>query len=123
MLAYIARRSLIMIPMLVVLSIVSFVIIQLPPGDYLTTYIMARTAAGEVFNEAEIAALKSQYGLDQSIYVQYAKWMGNILLHGDFGRSFFWGRGVNELLVERLPITIFVSLASLLVVYALAIPI
>jgi len=123
MLAYIARRFLIMIPMLVLLSIVSFVIIQLPPGDYLTTYIMGRTAAGEVFNEAEIAALKAQYGLDQSIYVQYAKWMGNILLHGNFGRSFFWGRGVNELLVERLPITIFVSLASLLVVYALAIPI
>jgi peptide/nickel transport system permease protein len=123
MLAYIARRFAIMIPMLVVLSIISFVIIQLPPGDYLTTYIRAMQATGEVFNEAQIAGLKAQYGLDQSIYVQYAKWIGNILFHGSFGRSFYWGREVNELLVERLPITMFVSLSSLIVVYILAIPI
>lgn len=112
-----------MIPMLVLLSIISFVIIQLPPGDYLTTYLNARRAAGEVFNEAEIEALKAQYGLDQSIYVQYYKWMRNILVNGSFGRSFYWGREVNEILAERLPITIFVSLASLIVVYVLAIPI
>ncbi len=123
MLSYIARRFVIMIPMLVLLSIISFVIIQLPPGDYLTTYLNARRAAGEVFNEAEIEALKAQYGLDQSIYVQYYKWMRNILVNGSFGRSFYWGREVNEILAERLPITIFVSLASLIVVYVLAIPI
>jgi peptide/nickel transport system permease protein len=123
MLAYIARRFVIMIPMLVLLSIISFVIIQLPPGDYLTTYINARRATGEVFNQAEIDALRAQYGLDQSVYVQYAKWIGNIVLHGNFGMSFFWSRPVNDLLVERLPITIFVSLASLIVVYVLAIPI
>jgi peptide/nickel transport system permease protein len=123
MLAYIARRFVIMIPMLVLLSIISFVIIQLPPGDYLTTYINARRATGEVFNQAEIDALRAQYGLDQSVYVQYAKWIGNIVLHGNFGMSFFWSRPVNDLLVERLPITIFVSLASLIVVYILAIPI
>ena len=123
MLAYIARRFVIMIPMLALLSIISFVIIQLPPGDYLTTYINGRRAAGEVFNQAEIDALKAQYGLDQSIYVQYTKWIGNILLHGNFGMSFFWSRPVNQLLVERLPITMFVSLSSLIVVYILAIPI
>ena len=123
MLAYIARRSVIMIPMLVLLSVISFVIIQLPPGDYLTTYINARQAAGEVFNEAEIAALTAQYGLDQPIYIQYFKWIRNILVDGNFGRSFFWGRPVNELLAERLPITIFVSFTSLFVVYVLAIPI
>ncbi len=123
MLSYIARRFVIMIPMLVLLSIISFVIIQLPPGDYLTTYLNARRAAGEVFNEAEIEALKAQYGLDQSIYVQYYKWMRNILVNGSFGRSFYWGREVNEILAERLPITIFVPLASLIVVYVLAIPI
>ncbi len=123
MLSYIARRFVIMIPMLVLLSIISFVIIQLPPGDYLTTYLNARRAAGEVSNEAEIEALKAQYGLDQSIYVQYYKWMRNILVNGSFGRSFYWGREVNEILAERLPITIFVPLASLIVVYVLAIPI
>ncbi|MCU0522821.1 MAG: ABC transporter permease [Anaerolineae bacterium] len=123
MLAYIARRFVIMIPMLVLLSIIAFVIIQLPPGDYLTTYINARIAAGETFNKAEIDALRAQYGLDQSIYVQYARWMGDILFRGSFGTSFFWGRPVGDLLVERLPITIFVSLSSLIVVYTLAIPI
>jgi peptide/nickel transport system permease protein len=123
MLTYIARRVIIMIPMLVLLSIISFVIIQLPPGDYLTTYINARQAAGEVFNEAEIDALTAQYGLDQPVYVQYYKWIRNILVDGNFGRSFFWGRQVNELLAERLPMTMFVSFSSLLVVYVLAIPI
>ncbi len=123
MLAYIARRVAIMIPMLVLLSIIAFVIIQLPPGDYLTTYINARIAAGEVFNEAEIDRLRAQYGLDQSVYVQYYKWMSNILLRGQFGQSFFWGRPVNALLAERLPLTLAVSFSSLLVVYVLAIPI
>jgi peptide/nickel transport system permease protein len=123
MVSFIARRLVIMIPMVVLLSIVSFIIIQLPPGDYLTTYINARQAAGEVFNEAEIERLKAQYGLDQSIYVQYGKWVSNIVLRGNFGRSFFWGRPVNELLAERLPMTLFVSFASLVVVYVLAIPI
>jgi peptide/nickel transport system permease protein len=123
MLSFIARRLMIMIPMLVLLSIVSFIVIQLPPGDYLTTYINAMQATGEVFNEAEIARLKSQYGLDQSIYVQYFKWIGNILLRGNFGRSFYWGEQVNVLLADRLPVTLFVSFSSLIVVYVLAIPI
>lgn len=123
MLSFIARRLVIMIPMLVLLSIVSFIVIQLPPGDYLTTYINAMQATGEVFNEAEIARLKSQYGLDQSIYVQYFKWIGNILLRGNFGRSFYWGTQVNVLLADRLPVTLFVSFSSLIVVYVLAIPI
>jgi len=111
----------IMIPMLVVMSIISFLIIQLPPGDYLTTYILQLEASGEEFNEAEIARLKAQYGLDQSIYVQYVKWMRSVF-RGDFGRSFHWGRPVGEVIGERLPITVAMAFASLLVVYLLAIP-
>jgi len=122
MLAYIARRSVIMIPMLVVLSIVSFIIIQLPPGDYLSTYIQQLEAAGQQFNEAEIARLRSQYGLDDSVYVQYFKWMANVF-RGDFGRSFNWRRPVGEVLAIRLPMTLAMSFSSLLVVYVLAIPI
>jgi peptide/nickel transport system permease protein len=110
-----------MIPMLVVMSIISFIIIQLPPGDYLTTYILQLEASGEEFNEAEIARLRAQYGLDQSIYVQYFKWMGSVF-QGDFGRSFHWGRPVGEVIGERLPITVAMAFASLLVVYLLAIP-
>lgn len=121
MLTFIARRLMIMIPMLVVMSIISFIIIQLPPGDYLTTYILQLEASGEEFNEAEIARLRAQYGLDQSIYVQYFKWMGSVF-QGDFGRSFHWGRPVGEVIGERLPITVAMAFASLLVVYLLAIP-
>ena len=122
MLSYIIRRAVILIPMLVVLSIVSFIIIQLPPGDYLSTYIQQLEATGQQFNEAEIARLKSQYGLDDSVYVQYFKWMASVF-RGDFGRSFHWRRPVGEVLAIRLPITLAMSFSSLLVVYLLSIPI
>lgn len=122
MLSYIVRRVVILIPMLVVLSIVSFIIIQLPPGDYLSTYIQQLEATGQQFNEAEIARLKSQYGLDDSVYVQYFKWMASVF-RGDFGRSFHWRRPVGEVLAIRLPITLAMSFSSLLVVYLLSIPI
>ncbi len=72
--------------------------------------------------EEEIARLRSQYGLDQPIYVQYTKWITGVL-HGDFGRSFHWQKPVIEVVMERLPMTLFISLASLLVVYAVSIPI
>lgn len=122
MLSYIIRRAVILIPMLVVLSIVSFIIIQLPPGDYLSLYIQQLEATGQTFNEAEIARLKSQYGLDDSVYVQYFKWMASVF-RGDFGRSFHWRRPVGEVLAIRLPITLAMSFSSLLVVYLLSIPI
>ena len=87
MLQYILQRVLWAIPTLVVISIISFAIIQLPPGDFLTAYIARLAETGEVVDRATIERLTERYGLDQPVYVQYLRWMKGILLHGDFGRS------------------------------------
>jgi peptide/nickel transport system permease protein len=122
MLSFIIRRIVLMVPLLLVLSIVTFVIIQLPPGDYLTVYIQQLEASGQQFDEAEIQRLRVQYGLDKPVYVQYFKWMGNVF-EGNFGRSFHWQQPVNEVLSTRLPMTLLLSFSSLIVVWGLAIPI
>lgn len=123
MLSLIAKRVLYMIPTLVIISVVSFVIIQLPPGDYLTSLISSLAATGEMVDEEELIVLTRRYGLDQPIYVQYFKWISGILLHGDFGRSLMWERPVSELIWDRLALTVMISLFSLILVYAVAIPI
>jgi peptide/nickel transport system permease protein len=122
MLSFIFRRLVLMIPLLFVVTIISFIIIQLPPGDFLTTYIARLEAMGRTFNEAEIQSLKQQYGLDQPMYVQYLYWMRSVF-NGTFGRSFTWQQPVSEVLRSRLPMTIVVSFASILVVWIIAIPI
>ena len=88
MLQYVVRRVLYMIPTLFVISIVSFVIIQLPPGDYLTSLVATMASTGETVDRAQLVALEQRYGLGQPIYVQYWKWISGILLRGDFGQSF-----------------------------------
>lgn len=123
MIGYILRRLLLLIPVLFVISIVVFVIIQLPPGDYLTTYITRLEASGVQVTEDQAAALSRQYGLDLPIYGQYFRWISNILLKGDFGRSFNWDKPVSELLIERVPLTMAVSLATTVFVFAVSIPI
>ena len=122
MLSYIIRRSLCMIIILLAVSVVAFIIIQLPPGDYLTTMIMNLEASGIQIDEALIRSLEKHYGLDLPIYAQYFKWMWN-MLHGDFGRSFEWNEPVSKLIGRRLPLTITISLSTLLFVYAVSIPI
>jgi peptide/nickel transport system permease protein len=107
---------------LLITSVVGFVIIQLPPGDYLTSYIMELEARGRIVDEAEAASLRKQYGLDLPIYSQYFKWMGK-MLRGDFGRSFQWKRPVSELIAGRLPLTVTISLFALIFTYIVAIPI
>ena len=122
MLTFILRRLVLMVPMLLLILIISFIIIQLPPGDYLSTYITRLEAMGRRFDEAEIQGLKRQYGLDQPMIVQYLKWMGTVF-DGTFGRSFVWEMTVAEVLSTRLPMTITISFLSLLVVWAIAIPV
>ena len=78
-----------MIPTIVVVSVISFIIIQLPPGDWLTTYVANLEAEGEEVDAATLAALRSRYGLGQPITVQYLKWVWG-MFHGDFGQSFAW---------------------------------
>ena len=121
--SYLLRRFMYMLVLLFTVSLVSFILIQLPPGDYLTAYISRlRDTRGTEVEQAEIDALKLQYGLDQPIYTQYYKWVTN-MLQGDFGRSFAWNMPVSTMLNERLGITVFTSLLTLIVTYAVAIPI
>ena len=96
MLQYTIRRILYMIPTLFLVSIISFVIIQLPPGDYLTSVVTAMTATGETIDASALAAMEQRYGLGQPIYVQYWKWISGILLRGDFGQSFEWNQPVKS---------------------------
>lgn len=122
MLTYIIRRLLTMIPTLVAISIISFVIIQLPPGDFLTTYVAQLSVSGESVDQAELDQLKQRYGLDRPMYIQYLKWAWNFL-HGDFGHSFEWNKPVSELIGERLGLTILISVCTLLFTWAVSLPI
>jgi peptide/nickel transport system permease protein len=123
MFQFILRRVLYLIPTLIAISLVMFVIIQLPPGDYLTTLTAAMASQGENVDQAALVALKERYGLGQPVYVQYWKWISGILLQGDFGRSFAWNMPVSELLWERLALTMVLSIASLLFVWIVAFPV
>lgn len=122
MLFYIIRRCLYMFVILLAVSIISFVIIQLPPGNYLATYIENLRLSGIAVEQADIEMLERQYGLDLPVYSQYLKWMWN-MLHGNLGRSFQWDTPVTKLIAERLPVTIAISLFTLVFTYAIAIPV
>ena len=115
MLQYIVRRIIYMVVLLLVLSFVSFLIIQLPPGDYLSTMIQNMRNLGMTVDEQMIRALENRYGLDQPVLLQYLKWFGN-LLQGDMGRSFQWNEEVTDLIAERLALTVTISIASLMLV-------
>ena len=111
-----------MIPTLIAISIISFVIIQLPPGDFLTTYVSQLSASGETVDQAELESLKTRFGLDQPMYMQYFKWAWNFI-HGDFGHSYEWNKPVSELIGERLSLTIIISTCTLLFTWAVSVPI
>jgi peptide/nickel transport system permease protein len=122
MLRYIGWRILMMIPTLFVISIVSFIVIQLPPGDFLTSYVAGISARGETIDEAEIQALRNAYGLGQPMYVQYFKWMSGVV-RGDFGQSFTWRVSVSSLIWDRVWLTILVSFVTLMFTWIVAFPI
>jgi len=122
MLAYILRRIGIMIPTVFVISIISFIVIQLPPGDFLTSYVMGLRQQGEYIQQEEIDNLRDRYGLGQPVYVQYAKWVWGIASRGDWGQSMEWQRPVKELIWERMALTVVLSLVSLFVGWFIAIP-
>lgn len=104
--AYMLRRLGYMILTLFLVSVFAFIVIQLPPGDYVSAYISKiQSQMGEIDPEM-VAGLRAAYGLDKSMVEQYFYWMGNIF-RGDFGTSFEWNRPVIELISERLGITIY----------------
>jgi peptide/nickel transport system permease protein len=113
-LSYIIRRLLLLVPLLLGISVISFVVIQLPPGDFLTTYVTQLRTRGYEVTEAEVARLESQYGLNQPAAVQYFIWMRNIVLHGDLGRSFNYDQPVSELIAERILLSVIVSLCTII---------
>ena len=116
---YIIRRLLYMIPTLFIISIISFVIIQLPPGDFVTSYALSLASSGEEVDMAMLETLRQRYGLDQPMYVQYFKWISGVV-QGDFGMSFDWDRPVSELIGDRLLLTMIVSVSSLIFSWLLA---
>ena len=123
MAVYILRRVLIMIPTLIAISILSFAIVQLPPGVFLTSYMAQLSQEGDLVDEAEIEALRKRYGLGQPVYVQYWKWVSGIVTRGDWGQSMEWQKPVRELIWERLGLTVALSMSALLVSWFIAIPI
>ena len=122
MTAYIIRRCLLAIPTLMAISVISFVIIQLPEGDYLDRKIQQlEEEFGDSSSLAQADELRVRYGLDKPMWQRYFKWMWGFV-RGDFGESFEYEREVNELVWERLAFTMLISIASLLFTYAVAIP-
>jgi peptide/nickel transport system permease protein len=122
MLSFIIRRLLGMIPTLFMVSVLAFIIIQLPPGDFMTSLQATAAASGSGADQASMDTLRKLYGLDEPVTVQYLKWIGGFF-HGDFGYSFEWKRPVAELIGDRLALTILLSLISLAIMWMVAIPI
>ncbi|MBX3000316.1 MAG: ABC transporter permease [Caldilineaceae bacterium] len=122
MLVFIIRRILLMIPTLIVVSMISFAIIEAPPGDYMDTYVERLIAQQQAIDPAEIQTLRTRYGLDDGVHVRYMRWV-SALLRGDMGRSLEWNQPVTRLIADRLPWSLAVSFASFLLAYAIAIPI
>jgi peptide/nickel transport system permease protein len=122
MVRFILYRLLLMIPTIIAISIVSFLIIQLPPGDYLNTLVSQMEARGESVDGQAIRALQEQYGVGKPIWEQYLIWMQNILFHWDFGDSFEYNRPVTSMIGSRLGWTIGISVGSLIVTWIVAFP-
>lgn len=142
MLIFIIRRLMVLVPTLILVSMITFIIIQLPPGDYLTSYINSLQMTGEPVSLDEVERLRQQFGLDQPMHVQYLRWVGLAWFHGgaegaesqwfngpkgmlqgDFGQSFLYQKPVNTLIWERLGLTMVLALGAMLVTWAIAIPI
>lgn len=122
MLTYLARRALTMMMTLLVISALIFVIIQLPPGDYLSTYMAELASQGEAAAQEKIQYLREQYGLDQPLIEQYGRWVLG-LLQGDMGYSFEYNKPVSEIVGDRLALTVILNFATVLFVYIVSFPI
>lgn len=122
MLSYLARRILLMIPTLLVVSILIFIIIQLPPGDYLESHIAELKSQGESIDPQKIRMLREEYGLDKPLWEQYLVWITGFV-QGDLGYSFEYELPVSVVVGDRMWLTIMVSFATILVTWLIAFPI
>jgi len=121
-LTYILQRFVLALVTIWAIYVISFVIIQLPPGDFVDAYIANLSASGSMVSQQEAQALRQLYGLDQPVWVQYWKWISRVV-QGDFGPSMEWGRPVTEVIGDRLWLTVVVSISAILVTWGIALPI
>ena len=122
MITFLVRRFLLAIVTIWLISVASFVIIQLPPGDFVDTYIAQMAASGSQVSAEAANAMRQLYGLDRPMYVQYGKWIVRVV-QGDFGESMEWRRPVMEVIGDRLWLTLLLSFAALIITWGLALPI
>ena len=123
MFVFVLKRVAWTIPSVLVVSFLAFVMIQLPPGDYVTTYIATLAASNEVVDKAAAEDLRARFGLDQPFVVQYWKWITGIVFRGDFGLSFEWQQPVSELIWERMGLTLILTISTLLLTWMIALPV
>jgi peptide/nickel transport system permease protein len=120
--AYIVRRLLLAVLTVWAISVLSFIIIHLPPGDYVTSYIASMSASGSAVSEGEAEAMREQLGLNKPIYIQYAKWMG-LIMTGNFGMAMEYMRPVSDVIGDRLTLTMVISFAAIVFTWGVALPI
>ncbi|MFN8531372.1 MAG: ABC transporter permease [Anaerolineae bacterium] len=122
---YILKRLLYVIPTMFVISIVVFITIQLPPGDYVTQMLeqMRNQTGGATWSPEFEAAMRDRYGLDEPMPTQYLKWIGNIVLHGDFGYSFQNSEPSQRIIWDRMGMTLVVSISAFVFTWMIALPI
>jgi len=120
---YLIQRFIIMIVMLAGLSVIVFITIELPPGDFADRRALELRSQGVLVTERDVIAMRHQFGLDRPWFQRYLTWIGNIVLHGNFGQSFGLHRPVAEVLGERVGLTIMLAVATIIFTYGLAIPI
>lgn len=123
MLRFIFRRLLLMIPTVIIISIITFIVIQLPPGDFLTQVVAQLQEQGQTVEKAELEMLQERYGLGKPLHIQYIRWIVPIITQGDFGRSFSWNMPVSQLIWARLGFTFMISFSTMLFTWIVALPI
>ena len=120
--SYLLGRAVYALVAIFIISVVSFVLIQAPPGDYLTSQLTRLQASGRRLDDATVEKMKAQYGLDKPIYVQYGRWIAQ-MFRGNFGQSFYYNYSVLRLLGDYMPMTIILALLTLVFIYVVSIPI
>lgn len=122
MINIVANRILWACLMMAAISVVAFILIQLPPGDFVDSYVNHKQQGGVIMTKGEVAEMRRTLGLDRPMYVQYFDWVGGVV-QGDFGFSWEYRRTVSEVIGERLPLTLMLAFTTLLFTYLIAVPI
>ena len=122
MLNYIFKRLLSAIPFMFMVSLTVFILIQMPPGDFVDSYAAAAASSGETLSPEQMADLRTRFGLDKPFLIQYFNWIAGVVT-GDLGYSFEWQSPVSELVGERIGLTLILSVSAMLFTWALALPI